>query len=217
MASASWLRRSPCRACDTRRFGTPIAPRLSSGAAGRGRTIAPRLFLLDGGRRASLARLGSAVDPERPEDLQAWIEEGLVVLVRTVLKRFTADDAQARAIRAADRRNRLAELDRLTDHRLELDLVVVGQPDDLGFDRGVERLARHEVDRRQSLFAEGHRQRKLDRPEAAAASQGKGRLRQARDEQAAARPAEAHPASDGGRGVQIVAPIEPDPVEREIT
>ena len=41
--------------------------------------------------------------------------------------RHAADDAQARAVRAAQRRDRLGQLDRLADRRLEVELVVVGQ------------------------------------------------------------------------------------------
>ena len=68
------------------------------------------------------------------------------------VERLAADDAQPRAVRPAERRDRLGEDDRLADRRLEVHLVVVGQAQRVGLVVDGHRLAGREVDRRQVLL-----------------------------------------------------------------
>ena len=49
-----------------------------------------------------------------------------------LVERQTADDAQARAVRPAERGDRLGQRDRLADRRLQVELVVVGQAQRVG-------------------------------------------------------------------------------------
>ena len=67
------------------------------------------------------------VGPERPERLQARVDVVGRVVVGALVEALAADEAQAGAVRAAERRDRLGQEDRLADGRLEVELVVVGQ------------------------------------------------------------------------------------------
>ena len=127
---ARCARRSPWRACETRRLGTPMrswAPcyRLALSCAGRG---SARGFAASR-RRRSLPQDGASrhvvVRLERAQRLETRVDVVVRVIVGSLVEPAAADDAQAGAIRPAERRDRLGQLDRLADRRLEVELVVV--------------------------------------------------------------------------------------------
>ena len=64
---------------------------------------------------------------ERLECLQARVDVVARVVVGALVEALAADEAQAGAVRAAERGDRLGQEDRLADGRLEVQLVVVGQ------------------------------------------------------------------------------------------
>ena len=80
--------------------------------------------------------------------LEARVDVVVGMVVVAGLERLAADDAQARAVRPAQRRDRLGQRDRLDDRRLEVELVVVGQAQRVGLVVDGDRLAGREVDRR---------------------------------------------------------------------
>ena len=59
--------------------------------------------------------------------LEPRVDVVVGMVVDALVEPAAADDAQARAVRPAQRRDRLGQLDRLADRRLEVQLVVVGQ------------------------------------------------------------------------------------------
>jgi hypothetical protein len=107
---------------------------------------------------------------ERAERLQAGIDVVVGVVVNPVIERETADDAEARAVRAIERRDWLGEQDRLADGPLEVELVVVGEADDVVL--LVRRIGRQHraavhVDGRTRLLLELRHDRDLDVAETA--------------------------------------------------
>ena len=90
---------------------------------------------------------------EAAERLEPRVDVVVRVVVVPSSSGIAADDAQAGAVGAAERRDRLGELDRLADRRLEVELVVIGQAERLGLlARAGDRRAGVDVDRRQGLF-----------------------------------------------------------------
>ena len=110
------------------------------------------------------------------------------MVVRALVEPLAADDAQAGAVRPAQRRDRLGQRDRLADGRLEVELVVVGQAGDVGLVVGGQGPARGQVDGRQELLLETQAERDDDVAQAAAALDGEGGLDVRADEDAAVRP-----------------------------
>ena len=106
------------------------------------------------GRRESLRALVAGVDSERPEGLEPRVDRHLAVVVRARGQLLAALGAEAGTIGPAQRRDRLGELDRLADERLELDLVVARQPGDLRLVGLVERGPAGEVDAGQRLLVD---------------------------------------------------------------
>ena len=106
---------------------------------------------------ASSAVQSPASGAERPERLQPRVDVvvGVIVLALVERQRRRSTQRPGQSV-AAERRDRLGEQDRFADRALEVELVVVGQADDvirlLG--REPDGLAGLEVDRRQGLLLE---------------------------------------------------------------
>ena len=96
------------------------------------------------------------------------------MVVLALVEPQAADDAQARAIRPAERRDRLGQLDRLADGRLEVELVVVGQAGDVGLVVDRQWPAGRQVERRQVFLLEPDLDGELDVAQAAAALEREG-------------------------------------------
>jgi hypothetical protein len=69
--------------------------------------------------------------------------------VDALVQSFAAHETQTGAVRPAERGDRLGELDRLTDRRLQVDLMVIGQAEQLviAFLASHNHVARMKVDR----------------------------------------------------------------------
>src|SRR6266545_1042905 len=148
---ARWLRRSPCRAWDTRRLGTPISgagsfrTRTDEGSRSpdwivqfRDRLPAARCRASRRGRRGILPVLVLSVDSKAAEDLEARVDWFLAMVVRPVPQRLAADRTEARTIRPAKCGDQSRQLDRLANQRLDIELVMLVQTGDVGFGRHVD-------------------------------------------------------------------------------
>ena len=174
--------------------GAPRAGRFRSNGSAPARAIAAATR---GGRRASLARLGVGVDPERAERLEARVERrsrhGRGARPRAALRRR----AQARAVGPAERGDRLGQLDRLADRAARARA------------RGGRSAGRSRARRRgraglpvamsiagRASSSSARLERQLDRLAGSGCIEGEGRLEAAADEDAPVRPAEADPPAD---------------------
>src|SRR5690242_20204586 len=124
---------------------------------------------------------------ERAKRLQPWVDVIVGMVVGPLVERQAAYDAQARTVRPVEWRDRFGELDRLADRPLEIELVVIGQPNDVV--RLVRRIRRQrraglEIDRRQRLLLELGGDRDLDVPQTAGAFHREGGRDVSVDEQA---------------------------------
>ena len=151
-------------------------------------------------RRRSVARNGPVCQASSglnaAQRLQARVDVVVRMVVLAVVEPPAADDAQARAVRAAQRRDRLGQLDRLADRRLEVELVVVGQARDVGLVVDRQRPAGRQVERRQVLLLEPDLDRELDVAQAAAALERERRPQVGVGQDAAVGPQEPDPAVD---------------------
>src|SRR4051812_42325786 len=95
-----------------------------AGCAGRS---GPRAEVIGPTAECSANRppLSGAVRSEPPQCFHARVDVIVRVVVLAFVEPQPADDAQPGAVRPAQRRDRLCQLDRLTDRRLEVELVMV--------------------------------------------------------------------------------------------
>ena len=70
---------------------------------------------------------------EGAQRLQPWVDVRIGMVVVALVQATATDDAQTRTIRPAERGDRLGQPDRLADRRLQFELVVVVQAQDIGF------------------------------------------------------------------------------------
>jgi hypothetical protein len=112
------------------------------------------------------------------------------VIVRATLERLATLDAQARAVFPTQRRDRLCQDYRVADLTFELDLVVIVQPEDVGFGFRVYRKATGRIDGRQRLLLDLDLDWPVQLAEAAAAALLDRRGEPAADQQAAIGPGE---------------------------
>lgn len=122
---------------------------------------------------------------EPTKRLQAGVDIFVGVIVRTAGQLLPADDAEPRAILAAQRRNGLRKLDGFADLALQLKLVVVVEPEHVGLLVDIERNAAFEIDDRQGFLVDLDLDRPLDLLQTAAALLFEGR-RESRAHQHAA-------------------------------
>src|SRR6185503_928966 len=165
--------------------------------------------------RPSTARL---VRLERPQRLEARVDVVVGMIVRALVERVAADDAEAGAVGAVDRRDRLGEEDRVANGRLEVQLVVVREADDILVVAvgQLDRRTRVEVDRGQDLLLDLDLDRLLHVAEAADALQGQLRREIGGDDQAPVCPSEVDAAVDGCREAEIVAEVDRDALDRVV-
>ena len=97
------------------------------------------------------------------------------MVVRPLVEALPADDAQARAIRTAERGDRLGQEDRLADRRLEIELVMIGQAGDVGFVVGRQRSTGRQVEGGQVFLLDPDVDRVGDLAQTAAALEGECR------------------------------------------
>jgi hypothetical protein len=118
--------------------------------------------------------------------------------VVALVERQAADDAQARAVLAVERGDRLGELDRLADRPLEVELVVIGQADDVRpRPRASSRTARRSGGRSTGrASSRSRRERDDDVAQAAGALRRRASSDVGVDEEAAVRPGEMDAARD---------------------
>src|SRR5882762_8575809 len=96
--------------------------------------------------------------------------------MRLLIQVAPADQTQSLAIRFAERRERRRQDELFSEEWREIDLEVAADALGIG-GRNVLRITTHHVDRRVVLLGEMRLDRRLDRPQAAAALLGDGRLR----------------------------------------
>src|SRR6185369_9500267 len=152
----------------------------------------------------------SALCVEVSERLEARIDVVGRVIVDAVHEALAADRAQAGAVRTAERRDRLGELDRLPDGGLEIELVVGSQAERLVALAGLrpDRGAGVDVDRGQCLLLDPDLDRDLDVAKAAGAF-GRDRRREVGgDDQAAVRAGETDAALDRVGQTEVVAEVD---------
>ena len=135
------------------------------------------------------------------------------VVVDTLVEPLAADDAQARAIRAAQRGDRLGQVDGLADRRLEVELVVVGQAGDVRFVVGRQRSPGRQVERGQVFLLDPDVDRVGDVAQAAAALEGEGRRQAGGREDAPVGAQEPDAAGDRCGEREVVAEVDPDVVD----
>ena len=152
----------------------------------------------------------AVVDPEVPERLEARIQLLIGVIVDAVLEPLTADQAQPRAIRAAERGNGFGQLDRLANRCLDVELVVVGQAEELivAFFARYDGMTGVEVDRRQCLLLDRDMYRDLDVADAPTAFGSQAGIELGDDEEAAVRPGEPDMTLDRVGQAEVVAEID---------
>ena len=140
------------------------------------------------GRRRSLARPGHPVIASGAQNVLKtahllWARLGVPVIVvpvdelaqrfgvivRTAGQLLPADDTQSRAILSAQRGYGLGELDRLSNLTLQLEFMVVGEPEQVRVLVGAEGQAAEEIDGRQCLLVDLDLDRPLDLAQTAAA------------------------------------------------
>ena len=127
-----------------------------------------------------------------------------------VLEPLTADEAQPRAIRPAERGDRFGQLDRLPYRRLDVELVMVGQAEELivAFFAGHDDVTGVEIDRRQCLFFDRDVYRDLDVADAATAFGSQAGIELGDDEEAAVRPRKPDMTLDRVGQTEVVAEID---------
>ena len=116
--------------------------------------------------RRRLLRVGR-VD-QQPQTLQARVDVFIRVIVRTSGEFQAADDAQARTILAANGGDRLSQSDGVTNHSVEIQLVVVCQPQHISVVFRFDRHAAPEIQTRQCLVVQLDLHRTIDVAQAAA-------------------------------------------------
>ena len=152
----------------------------------------------------------AVVDPEVPERLEARIQLLIRVIVDAVLEPLAADEAQPRAVRAAERGDRLGQLDRLANGCFDVELVMVGQAEKLivAFFTGHDGMTGVEIDRGQCLLLDRDVDRDLDVADTATAFGGEAGVELGDDEEAAVRPREPDMPFDGVGQAEVVAEID---------
>src|SRR5687768_15682560 len=148
-------RRSPWRACETRRLGTPMgswAPcvvcrgaRRPSGECARrvdGAGAAPSAESTAKVPGSSVRAFGS----ERAQRLETRVDVVGRVIVRALIEWQATGRAQAGAVGAVEWGDRFGERDRITDRGRKVELVVVGQAKGLGLVVAGHGLAGREVE-----------------------------------------------------------------------
>ena len=132
------------------------------------------------------------------------------MVVDPLVERQPADDAQAGAVRAAQRGDRLGQLDRLTDRRLEIELVVVGQAGDVGLVVGrTGRPVAMSSEGRNSSWSRSSTGRTTSRRQRLH-SRSSAVVRSAVGEDPAVRAEQADAALDRGRQAQVLAEVDRD-------
>src|SRR3954468_14630530 len=168
----------------------------------------------DDARPARSGRSGRLA--EVAKRLQPRVDVVVGMVVRAFVERQATDDAKARAIRSVERRDRLRELDRLANGSLEVELVMVRQPDDalllLGRVRW-ERCAGLEVDRGPGLLLELGPDRDVDVAQAARALHRQDGRDVGVDDEASIRAGDVDATFDRTGEAELLAEIDADVVE----
>src|SRR5450759_1725459 len=144
--------------------------------------------------RRRLLRVGR-VD-QQPQTLQARVDVFIRVIVRTSGEFQAADDAQARTILAANGGDRLSQSDGVTNHSVEIQLVVVCQSQHISVVFRFDRHAAPEIQTRQCLVVQLDIHRTIDVTQAAAADQRDGRAQPPANQQPSVGSAQAQLARD---------------------
>src|SRR6478672_10885029 len=137
------------------------------------------------------------------------------MVVHTLLERQAADDAQALAIRAMKRRDRLGQLDRLADGRLQVEFVVVGQAGDVRLVVDRQGAAGRQVECREVLLLEADLDGEFDVAQTAAALESERRSEVRVGQDPAVGPEQPDPAIDRAREPQVLAQIDRDVLDLE--
>jgi len=119
---------------------------------------------------------------ELAQSLQARVDVFVRMVVRAAGQLEAAHDAKPGAILPAQRRDRFRQQDSVADLLLEVQLVVVCQPQGIWLVVEVDRLARRQVESRQRLFVEVELHGPFDLPQATTARLGNRGLEPAADQ-----------------------------------
>ena len=131
---------------------------------------------------------GGPVVEEAPQALEPRVYVVVGVVVGAARKLLAAHDAESGAVLAAQRRDRLREQDPVADLTLEIQFVVVREPQGVRLVADIDRGSACEVEAWQRLFVEVQLNREFDLAQATAAGLEDGRLEPAVDQEAAVCP-----------------------------